>query len=518
MEEGKMKLSHYRSPSDPGISKLQNNNQNHGGGYVVPYTDSENQFLIWLHAVSVNYLSLTHTQKIRTLDTFIGLLGSRELVYLCDVLPRLLYRDFLRLLPTEISVRILIMLDEKSLLNCCLVSKYWNQLINSFKEVWVHMARRVGARIITEPYIPIHQYKSLFIQSTTLVQHMKDSSAFKVMTLEGHRGRVMAITHNRDMLATGSDDHTVRFWDIHTGECVKLIHTHSVSFLQFDDMFVYTASYDNTAACWDIETGQLMCRYVGHISAVFCLDTRRSIDLIVTGSADKSVKLWQLSFGTLLHSLSDWHNDWVTHVKILSCSSSQDNGEPNHEDRDILEHSTLQLVSVDRQGCCFWTVRNNEQVNVSVTHTSEWCMNVQSNTYSDGVCVSTWNKRDHTQALSAYSTETVDNKCMPRHVTSVTLPPELPARQTVLGLGQKFAICVVDEGYSRAVVMDMHSNRVMFSIPVPPYRPTQNGASAALGPVDWLDGFTDSNRMGLFLALCLKDNNILVLKWKEGQG
>jgi len=44
-------------------------------------------------------------------------------MYLCDVLPNLLYRDFLRMLPTEVSVRILMMLDEKSLLNCCLVSK-----------------------------------------------------------------------------------------------------------------------------------------------------------------------------------------------------------------------------------------------------------------------------------------------------------------------------------------------------------------------------------------------------------
>ena len=47
------------------------------------------------------------------------------------------------------------------------------------------------------------------------------------------------------------------------------------------------------------------------------------------------------------------------------------------------------------------------------------------------------------------------------------------------------------------------------------FRPTQNGASATLGNCDWLDGFTESNRHGLFLAVCLKDNNILLLKWKD---
>lgn len=265
-------------------------------------------------------------------------------------------------------------------------------------------------------------------------------------------------------LFLGSDDHTVRFWDIHTGDCIKVIHTHSVSALQFDEIYVYTASYDNTAACWDIDTGQLMCRYVGHISAVFSLDAKRDINLLVTGSADKTVKIWQLDTGVLLNSLSDWHNDWVTHVKILSYT-------PPDEDRDeILERQTLQLVSVDRQGCCFWTVSNNDRVDVSVTHSADWCSNVPSLTHQSAIGVFTWNKKDRSQSISMYMTETIDNKCVPRHMSSVILPKELPSKQTVLGIGQKFAIFIVDELYSRAVIVDTHSCRVVCSIPVPPYR------------------------------------------------
>lgn len=501
----KLNRSHCRSPSDPGPPKGRQTVE----VPVATYDDAERQFLLWLHSVSVKFMGLTETQRIRTLDTFVSLCGSKEMIYLSELLPNLLYRDFLRMLPTEISVRILMMLDEKSLLNCCLVSKYWNQLINSFREVWIHMAKRVGARVLTEPYMPIHKYKNMFIQSTYLVQQMKTRSAFEVMTLEGHRGRVMAITHNKDRVASGSDDHTVRFWDIYSGDCIKVIHTHSVAALQFDDVYVYTASYDNTAACWDIDTGQLMCRYVGHISAVFSLDARRDLNLLVTGSADKTVKIWQLDSGIMLNSLSDWHNDWITHVKILSCSPQED------ERDDVLQGQTLQLVSVDRQGCCFWTVTNNQHVDVSITHTADWCTNVPCCTRQSAISVCTWNKKDRTQAISTYQTETVDSKCVPRHMTSQNLPRDLPAKQTVLGIGQKFAIFVVDEGYSRAVIVDTHASRVMCSIPVPPYRPTQNGASATLGNFDWLDGFTEGNRSGLFLALCLKDNNILVLRWKD---
>ncbi|KAL4228073.1 hypothetical protein ACF0H5_013508 [Mactra antiquata] len=457
-----MKMTHCRSPSDPGPPKGFTKTEASGS----TYNDAEKQFFIWLHSVGVKFLGLSDSQKARMLDTLISLCGSKEMLYLSDLLPSLLYRDFLRLLPTEISVRILMMLDEKSLLNCCLVSKYWNHLINSFREVWIHMAKRVGARILAEPYVPIHKYKSLFIQSTYLVQQMKNKSAFELMTLEGHRGRVMAITYNKDIVATGSDDHTVRFWDIENGDCTKVIHTHSVSALQFDDIYVYTASFDNTAACWDIDTGQLMCRYVGHISAVFSLDARRDVNILVTGSADKTVKIWQVDTGVLLSSLSDWHNDWITHVKILSCAPN-----PLHlPDVGIMLDRTLQIVSVDRHGCCFWTVKSDDHVDVSVTHTADWCMNVPLSTECNGVSVCTWNKKDKSQSLSTYNTETVDGKCIPRHMSSWILPLDLPVKQTVLGIGQKFAIFMVDEGYSRAVVIDIHTCRIMCTIPVPPFR------------------------------------------------
>lgn len=497
-----MKMSHNRTPSDPGPPKAVSHKE---GVIATNYDDNEKQFMIWLHAVSVKFMSLTETQRIRTFDSLIGLCGSKEMIHLSDILPNLLYRDFIRLLPIEISTHILMYLDEKSLLNCCLVSKYWNLLINSFREVWIHMARRVGARTVQDPLYPIQMYKQLFIKSTYLIQCIKNKTAFDVMTLEGHRGRVMAIKYHGDVVATGSDDHTVRFWDIYTGECVKIVHTHSVSALQFDDLCLYTASYDNTAACWDIDTGQLVCRYVGHISAVFSLDARRDLDLIVTGSADKTVKIWQLSSGLLLNSLTDWHNDWITRIQIVGYIASND--EPGQ--------GTLQLVTVDRQGCCFWTVTNNEKVEVSVTHSADWCMNVPFVTQNNSVSVCTWNKRDRTQYISTYTTETVDKKCVPCHVSSVVLPKELPTKQTILGLGTKFAIFMVDEGYSRVVIVDVHSCRVICSIPIPPYRPTQNGASATLGSFDWLDGFTESNRHGLFLAVCQKDNNILLFKWKE---
>ncbi|KAK3607895.1 hypothetical protein CHS0354_036720 [Potamilus streckersoni] len=499
---------HNRSPSDPGPLSLQLNNKD--GSSKTNFQrkqevdEADMHFISWLHTMGVQFMQLTDRQKIQTLDHMVTLCSPKELIHFSDILPVMLYRDFLRLLPVEISARILIHLDEKSLLNCRLVSRQWNNLINSLREVWMHMAIRVGTKVQMDLRIPAHIYKKRFIKTVQLINKVKTRSAFDVMTLEGHRGRVMAIYYGENKVATGSDDHTVRLWDISTGECLKVIHTHSVSALQFDDEYVYTASYDNTAACWHFATGHLVTRYGGHTSAVFSLDARKDIDIIVTGSADKTVKIWQLSSGILLKTLADWHNDWVTRIKILSYMFSETG------------HQTFHLVSADRRGCCFWTVCD-DKVDVSTTHNADWCMSVPYVTKNETVSLCTYMQHDKVQSISTYNTETISKRCIPHHKSTITIPKDVPAQQSVLGLGQKFAIFMVDEGYSRAMIVDVQSSRVMCSIPVPPYRPTQNGASATLGSADWLDGFSEENTQGLFLALCQKDNSILLLKWKGAQ-
>ena len=66
------------------------------------------------------------------------------------------------------------------------------------------MARRVGARTVQDPLYPIQMYKQLFIQSSYLIKCIKNKTAFDMMTLEGHRGRVMAIKYHGDIVATGN--------------------------------------------------------------------------------------------------------------------------------------------------------------------------------------------------------------------------------------------------------------------------------------------------------------------------
>ncbi|HEY9597816.1 MAG TPA: NB-ARC domain-containing protein, partial [Cyanophyceae cyanobacterium] len=49
-----------------------------------------------------------------------------------------------------------------------------------------------------------------------------------LLTLEGHTNRTgaLAFTPDGDILISGSQDHTIRFWNIQTGECLKVLELH----------------------------------------------------------------------------------------------------------------------------------------------------------------------------------------------------------------------------------------------------------------------------------------------------
>ena len=44
-------------------------------------------------------------------------------------------------------------------------------------------------------------------------------------------------------------------WDCASGRCLKVIRTHTVADIKFDDKQVLSASFDNTIACWDYDSG-----------------------------------------------------------------------------------------------------------------------------------------------------------------------------------------------------------------------------------------------------------------------
>ena len=74
----------------------------------------------------------------------------------------------------------------------------------------------------------------------------------------------------RVLVVSASIDDSIRIWDSHTGECLKVLqgHTDSVrsAAFNFDDSLIVSAGKDNSMRIWDTQTG--VCLKVFEASSV----------------------------------------------------------------------------------------------------------------------------------------------------------------------------------------------------------------------------------------------------------
>jgi WD40 repeat protein len=132
---------------------------------------------------------------------------------------------------------------------------------------------------------------------------------YPVKTLSGHTDEVSSLVVASDgrRALSGSNDTTLKLWDLETGKCRRTLagHMESVEAVAMtgDGRRALSGSYDNTLKLWDLETGKCLRTLTGHTKAVSAValtsDGRRAL----SGSKDKTLKLWDLITGECLRTL-----------------------------------------------------------------------------------------------------------------------------------------------------------------------------------------------------------------------
>ncbi|KAF9460308.1 WD40-repeat-containing domain protein [Collybia nuda] len=164
--------------------------------------------------------------------------------------------------------------------------------------------------------------------------------------LQGHTNAVTSVVFLPDgkSIASGSKDKTIRMWDLETDTGIKKHssttikkhsdgHAHVVQSVAIssDGKNIVSGSYDKTIRLWDVETGiAVKDAFKGHTSRVKSVAFSPDGNYVVSGSNDNTVRLWSTATGLPVGTAYEGHNNYVNSVAFSPLGKYVASGSNDH--------------------------------------------------------------------------------------------------------------------------------------------------------------------------------------------
>ncbi|MCK4650541.1 WD40 repeat domain-containing protein, partial [Candidatus Babeliales bacterium] len=207
--------------------------------------------------------------------------------------------------------------------------KIWNietgQCIKTLKDRNIHKRKReiiyLGVRSISfNPEIKSKMLASGSDDKTIKIWDIETGQCIKI--LMGHTEFIRAVKFHPNpklkILASGSNDKTIKIWNINTWQCTKTLIGHkkdvsSIAFHSNNPKIIASGSFDKTIKIWNIETEQCIKTLIGHKDIVRSIAFHpNNPKILVSGSNDKTIKIWDIETGQCIKTLKEKNPDITT--------------------------------------------------------------------------------------------------------------------------------------------------------------------------------------------------------------
>ncbi|ETO35858.1 G-protein beta WD-40 repeats containing protein [Reticulomyxa filosa] len=193
--------------------------------------------------------------------------------------------------------------------------------------------------LLNKKYLFVH----ISIQTTNFFMlEMFRSSSKLLNTFTGHTKYVNSIDYskfgNGQFICSGSDDNTVRVWNIEKNKQIQSFNGHSsgVFCVKFSQYYYHnhhrnvicSSSHDKTIRFWDFKDNQLLQLFNGHTAWVGSIEFSpfNSGRYLCSGSGDGTIRLWDVETSKILHIFNE-HKSCVWCVDISPLQSNNSKNE-----------------------------------------------------------------------------------------------------------------------------------------------------------------------------------------------
>lgn len=187
---------------------------------------------------------------------------------------------------------------------------------------------------------------------------------------KAHEGFIHCMSWSPDgeTLATASEDGTIRFWDVETGELYRTLFRHfdKVTCISWspDGHTFASGSEDKSIIFWDLDSSLIFRQSREHSSSVHSIDWSPEGKLIASGSGDGYIMLWKTE---------NWRPSWMFRAhsaKVTSLAWSPDG-------------LTLASGSSSETETCLWSTENQKprwKLGDRTTHITSLCWSPNNKT------------------------------------------------------------------------------------------------------------------------------------------